>query len=193
MKRKGISLKKILTIICCLWSVLTASAVSYATPYKGSGRNGYIHTTMHHSHSCSHSDVGGLVQVPVAAMGATSVITRGMANSSNAVSANALDVRGIQTSASSIQGGVTTYDTEARFSPRRSNTPGHGDLHPDCEHCIDENGDDICDICGCDLLDGCTCDHCTCDVPITDGWQMWLFMTVMTTAYVMYKKWTKTV
>lgn len=110
-----------------------------------------------------------------------------MANSSNAVSANALDVRGIQTLASSIQGGVTTYDTEALFSPRRSNTPGHGEPNPDCEHCIDENGDGFCDICGCDMFDGCTCNHCTCDVPITDGWQEWLFMIALAAAYAVYK------
>lgn len=176
-------------MLCALY----ASALSYASPYKGAGRSGYIHTTMHRSQSYSHSGITTMAQAPMATMGSTSAITRGMANSSDAVSANPFDVRGIQTSASAIQGGVTTYDTGSHFSPRRSNTPGHGEPNPDCEHCIDENGDDVCDICGCDLLDGCTCDSCTCDVPLTDGKEVWMLIAAMAAAYGAYKKRTSTV
>ena len=162
---------------------LTASAVSYATPYKGSGRS-FIHTTLHNSQS--HSSIGSstvLAQAPVAAISSV--------NSSRGISSSNVSVTrvqsGIYTSASSISGGVTTYDSGHVHGVSRK-TPGHNDDADEC-HCIDENDDGVCDICDHDI-DDCTCEeeygYCRC--PLTDGWQVWLFVGTLAAAYALYKK-----
>lgn len=160
---------------------LTASAVSYAKPYKGAGR-GYIYTTLHNSQS--HSSIGSstvLAQAPVAAISSV--------NSSRGISSSNVSLTrvqsGIYTSASSISGGVTTYDTGHHH-------PGHirraGEDHPEgeeCECCVDGDGDGVCDVCG-DDMDSCECDPCRC--PITDGWSVWLFVGTLAAAYALYKR-----
>ena len=59
--------------------------------------------------------------------------------------------------------------------------------NPGCKHCVDENEDDICDVCGHDLLDGCTCRDCHCDVPLTTDKEAWLFMAALAAAYAIYR------
>ncbi len=157
---------------------LTASAVSYATPYKGAGRG--LYTTLHNSQS--HSSIGSstvLAQAPVAAISSV--------NSSRGISSSNVSMTrvqsGIYTSASSISGGVTTYDAGHVHGVSRK-TPGHNDDADVCD-CVDENDDGVCDICG-DPIDACECDPCRC--PITDGWQVWLFVGTLAAAYALYKK-----
>lgn len=177
-------MKKVITIIICLLCALTASAVSYAKPYKGAGK-GYIYTTLHNSQS--HSSIGSstiLAQAPVAAISSV--------NSSRGISTTSVSVTrvqsGICTSASSISGGVTTYDT-GHHHPGRIRKDGspehHGEPGTPCPHCVDEDGDGICDICD-EELEECTCDPCRC--PITDGWQVWAFMAILAAAYALCKK-----
>jgi len=180
-----------------LLCALTASAVSYATPYKGSGR-GFIHTTLHNSQS--HSSIGSstvLAQAPVAAISSV--------NSSRGISSSNVSVTrvqsGIYTSASSISGGVTTYDSghsgrKVRKSPVH---PGNPD-DDECPGCI--YGDDgTCIICGHDPMDGldddgecsghchgeCDEDGCHC-VPLEFNCAVALFMTVLAAAYALYKR-----
>lgn len=65
-----------------------------------------------------------------------------------------------------------------------------------CPHCQWEWVDDlygpgfggyVCTECGADILGGCQHDPCHCDVPLTDGWQVWLFLTILAGAYAIYK------
>lgn len=191
-------------MLCALY----ASALSYASPYKGAGRSGYIHTTMHRSQSYSHSGITTMAQAPMATMGSTSAITRGIANSSDAVSANTYDVRGIQTSASAIQGGQTasqTYNQIAYSGPRRasSSTPPSSEDDGYCPHCHyiwdaslnHGRGGWVCESCGCELKDGCDCEeesgYCWC--PIEFDLEVWLFFASLAGAYAVYKKRTSTV
>lgn len=177
-------MKKVITIIICLLCALTASAVSYAKPYKGAGK-GYIYTTLHNSQS--HSSIGSstvLAQAPVAAISSV--------NSSRGISTTSVSVTrvqsGIYTSASAISGGITTYDSGHVHGISRK-TPGHNGDAEECEHCVDGNGDGVCDRCGC-AMDDCTCEdesgYCWC--PLTDGWQVWLFVGILAAAYALYKK-----
>lgn len=176
---------------------LSASALSYASPYKGAGRNGYIHTSAPmRSSMTTHS---AMAQAPVAAMSSTSAygIQTTSHNHETKAIANDVAVRGIYTSASAIQGGVTIYDTGNRrgIGPRRSGTP----LPGICEHCIWVNiGTElvphwVCDVCGCEATDDCDCDPCHCDVPLDFNWAAALFMTALAVAYGVYKKRTSTV
>ena len=181
-ERKGISLKKVITIIICLLCALTAFAVSYASPYRGSGR-GYIHTTL-------HTATQGLAQAPVATMSSTSrgYGSHGVSTPIDTRTIDVVPVSGICTAASAIRGGVTTYDSGHVHGVSRK-TPGHNDDVDECPYCVDEDGDDVCDICGHDI-DDCTCEeeygYCPC--PLTDGWQVWLFMAVLAAGYDLYMK-----
>lgn len=177
-----------------------ASALSYASPYKGAGRSGYIHTTLHPSHSYSHSGITTMAQAPMATMGSTSSIARGITNSGSVASVNTMDVRGIQTSASAIRGGCLAATTYASIGARPRRSP----IIPDdpwwsCG-CVDEDGDEICDRCHCDLRlvdEGGECDckdesgYCWC--PIGFDWEVWLLMATLAAAYGVYKKRTSTV
>ena len=160
---------------------LTASAVSYAKPYKGAGR-GYIYTTLHNSQS--HSSIGSstiLAQAPVAAISSVNG-NRGI--SSTNVSATRVQ-SGIYTSASSISGGITTYDSGHHHPGHIRKVGGHHGDADECENCVDDDDDGVCDVCG-DEIDACHCDPCRC--PISDGWQVWLFMGTLAAAYAVYKK-----
>lgn len=172
---------------------LTASAVSYATPYMGSGK-GFIHTTSSaRVHSIGNGG-GGLASAPVATMGSvngrgvssSTVASTGGAYASVAVSSPRVH-SGIYTSASAISGGVTTEDT-GHHHPHggvRTETPWHpGDPGNPCPNCIDEDGDEICDICGEETYE-CTCDPCHC--PLDEEWHVWLFVSLIVALYALIK------
>ena len=163
---------------------ITASALSYASPYKGAGRGGYIYTT---SSARQHTITSGLAQAPVASMASTgSSMGRGIASAATSA-ASTPSVRGIQTSASQVYGGITAGDTYTQISgPRRAPGDPEGG-----EHNWVDNGDGTytCTICGItisedDYLEGIFDAHC---VPINDGWTASLFMSLLAGAYTLYK------
>lgn len=181
-------MKKVLLIIISLVCTLSASALSYATPYKGSGRSGMVYSAPVRSTAMGSSV---MAQAPVATMGSTSIsMSRGIASTSEIVAAP--QVRGIYTSASAIQGGVTTYDGGRHYGPRRG--PGQPDPSVDPEegeHNWVQNPDGTytCTICGETISEEEFYneefpDHC---VPLTDGWQVWFFLTILAGAYAIYK------
>ena len=94
----------------------------------------------------------------------------------------------ITTSASQVGGGMTASQTYARIAGKRMGPDVPGE--PDCPYCIDANGDNVCDRCGHNLLDGCTCEsesgYCWC--PIGDGWQVMIFMMLLSIGYVVWKR-----
>ena len=163
---------------------ITASALSYASPYKGAGRGGYIYTTSAvHQRTAS----AGMAQAPVASMTSTgSSASRGIAYAS-ASGVSMPSVQGIRTSASRVSGGVTSGDTYAQIGtsgPRRgpelpSGACGHCDWYYD-----EETGTWRCHYCDCEPEDG-ECNH-NC-VPVGDGWTAWLFVATLAGAYALYK------
>ena len=172
-------LKKIVTIILCLLCAITASALSYASPYKGAGRNGYMHTSMH-----VHSSSSGLAQAPITSMSSTrsSFGSERDMYGGGAIPSTPM-VRGITTSASSVRGGVTTYDSGTPLGPRKS--PGG---NPNGCHCEDLDGDGKCDHCHApyDEFDGgCSNNPCWC--PIEFDWRSMLYMAALAGAYALYK------
>lgn len=184
---KVLVLKKIVTIILCLLCAITASALSYASPYKGAGRGGYIYTT---SSARQHTISTGLAQAPVASMAsAGSSASRGVAYAS-ASAVSMPTVQGIRTSASNISGGIMSGETYAQIdgSGRR-----RGPVLPpgECEHCqwvwSDEADDYVCAVCGHHLDDHCTCDPCHCNVPLDFSGAVGLFMAALAGAYALYK------
>ena len=189
---------------------IAASAVSYASPYKGAGRSGY--TSGYHMHTTS-----GYAQMPTASMRSTSnaygirstakanvqsigsgggsyaggsytgnSTTRSSYKGPQATTVQAINVQGFYTCASAIRGGVMSGNTYAQMnrigSPRKS--PTHPDDAEECEECIDANGDGVCDVCGCDM-DNCTCaeesGYCWCPLDF-DGIAM-LYMAMMALGY----------
>lgn len=179
-------MKKIIFLILCLLCTITASALSYASPYKGAGRGGYIYTTSAvHQRTAS----AGMAQAPVASMTSTgSSMGRGIASAATPVTSTP-SVRGIQTSASQVYGGVTAGDTYSQISgPRRAGTtPPIPGICEECHWVQDEHGHWYCDVCGCDAMDGCDCgDHCGC--PLDLNWAVMLFFALLTAAYGIYKK-----
>ena len=164
---------------------ITASALSYASPYKGAGRGGYIYTT---SSARQHTISTGLAQAPVASMASTSgsYASRGIAYASTSA-ASVPSVQGIRTSASNVSGGITSGDTYSQIgtSGRRRGP----ELPPGaCSHCDwyydEETGTWRCHYCDCEPEDG-ECDH-NC-VPVGDGWEVWLFIAALAGAYALYK------
>ena len=159
------------------------SAVRYASPYSGAGRAGYVYTT---STAHSHSASLGMAQSPVASMGSTSAyIGRGV-STTMAVSTPA--VTGFTTAASAIRGGVMASATYARMGVVKRE-PGHPPAPDECPYCHDDNGDGVCDRCGC-AMDDCTCEdesgYCWC--PIDGDWKVWLFMAAIAAAYAASKR-----
>ena len=159
------------------------SAVSYSSPYKGSGHAGYVCATAH-----SHTASLGMTQAPVASMGSTSAyIGRGV-SATMAVSTPA--VTGFTTAASAVRGGMMASATYARMGVVKRE-PGHNGEpgEDDCPYCHDDNGDGVCDRCGCDMED-CTCEeesgYCWC--PIDCDWKVWLFMAAIAAAYAASKR-----
>ena len=164
---------------------ITASALSYASPYKGAGHGGYIYTT---SSARQHTISTGLAQAPVASMASTSgsSASRGIAYASTS-SVSMPSVQGIRTSASNVSGGITSGDTYAQIG-----TSGHRrgpQLPPgactNCEWYYDEEtGTWRCHYCDCEPEDGQCEHHC---VPIGDGWEVLLFAAALAGAYALYK------
>lgn len=187
--QKGISLKKITLFILCLLCTITASALSYASPYKGAGRGGYIYTTSAvHQRAAS----AGMAQAPVASMASTSSsMGRGIASAATPA-ASTPSVQGIQTSASQVYGGVTTYDSGQRNVPGRRNSEVVPGKPGEC-HCEDLDNDGYCDHCWAEYDEfdgGCSNDPCWC--PLDFNWAVALFMAILATAYGVYKKRTST-
>ncbi len=164
------------------------SAVRYASPYTGSGRN-YVHTTI-------HAATPSMAQAPVASMSSTSrgLGSCGVSTPIDTRTLNVVPVSGIYTTASAIKGGVTTYSADRPRGGAKKSQAYPGGYTSDCE-CPwifdEENGTFTCPICSCevDVLDDidpsghfhCDCDPCRC--PIGDGWQVWLMMALLAAAY----------
>ena len=157
----------------------------------GSGR-GFIHTTSSaRVHSIGNGG-GGLASAPVATMG--SVNGRGVSSSTVASISCAYGIAstprvrsGIYTAASAISGGVTTEETGHHHgSVRRGGTPEHpGEPEDPCPHCVDEDGDGICDICD-EEMESCSCEECHC--PLDEEWHVWLFVSLIAAIYALCKR-----
>lgn len=171
--------------------------MSFASPYKGSGR-GYVYTMSSVRLNSSGNGGGVLAQAPVASMGSTSSSAyHGIVHGGKAAMAMP-QIAGIRTTASSIQGGMTSGATYARLQSIK-----RGPIIPEnptwtCG-CVDENGDEICDICNCELRlvdpeGDCACKdesgYCWC--PLDFNWAVALFMAILAAAYGVYKKRTST-
>lgn len=172
--------------------VLTADAVSYASPYKGSGRGVVYASGSRHRMVASANSV----QAPIASMTSTS---------SMGVSSRTMSVSGITTIASTISGGVTTADSPI-VRPGSIKRAG-GDIPPPpapgdegyCDHCDyiwDPNanagdGGYVCSKCHRGLEEGCNCskedpNYCWC--PIDLNWGAMLFLALLAIGYGAYKK-----
>ncbi len=193
---KGISLKKGLLIIWSLLCTVSACAIGYATPYKGSAHSGYIHTS---APVRSSRSTMGLAQAPMASMSTTSSMSRGISyNEPSSTPA----VQGIYTSASQISGGVTAAQvyTSGGVMKRKVGPGGNpGDCDCDWQWNATLNLWE-CTKCGSTETDEDYFDEnhhhggdCPCYVPLSGGWEVWLFMTALAAAYAVYKKRTQTV
>ena len=158
IKERLLVLKKVLLIILCLAQVVAIYAVSYASPYKGAGRNGGIYLTS----SANHSTTEGIAQTPVIAMSSVSSgvrasssqrgIAAGRMTTGSVMMGTVAPMRGIYTSATSVTGGVTTYSHPHPGSVRKGpDTPGEvdSDTPPECGCHWELVGDKyVCPICG---------------------------------------------
>lgn len=202
-------MKKIETIIVLLLCVVinvtaspihVSSTMTYSSTYKGSG-HAYIHTTSSAQVHSIGSAGGSLAQAPVASMRSTS---RGI--SSTTASVSVPRVACISTSASSIQGGVTTGQVctlHHHGTPRQSAWPGGNPPGCDCDWQYDPSlfggqGGYYCPKCGAtiskedyyDLEEGESPhgdDPCGCAVPLQDGIDVWAFVAALAGAYALYK------
>lgn len=171
--------------------------MQYATPYKGNGR------MVAQNHATT-----GLAQAPTAAMsstssfrlrttssaGVTAINTSGSGNHALASTANhgkrgtiyqtnAAHVTCISTAAMAVQGGVTTKETSQNATKVLRRDGGHpGDAYI-CEHCVDDDDDGICDICGHHIYD--PDDYCGC--PLECDKKASLFLAMLAGAYALYK------
>ena len=168
---------------------ITASALSYASPYKGAGRSGYVYTTAHPSMASANPS---LSQAPTPSMRSTATMYNRDIASANTDKKETSQIHVMQTFASSISGGVTTAETYHQIGPARSkkSDPLPPDACTECKWVWDEvRGCYVCIMCGSNSDDGC--DHlyyegyCWC--PIGDGWEVWFFVTALAGAYALYK------
>lgn len=190
---KVLVLKKIVTIILCLLCAVSASALSYASPYKGAGRNGYIYTT---SSVHMHCGSAGLAQAPTASLSSvnhSSGSVRGI-HYGGGSEASVPTVQVMRTSASHVSGGVTSNETYSNIYSHRRNSPDIPDNPGWTCGCVDEDGDEICDRCGCDLRlvdehGHCDCyqDSGYCWCPVELDWRAMFFMVALAGAYALYK------
>ena len=213
-KERLLVLKKVLLIVISMFCAVSVWAVSYASPYKGAGRNGGIYLTSGVRHATTAE---GMAQTPQIAMSSVSrgvsagVSSRGIVTgrmSTGMVMGTAAPVRGIYTSATDVTGGVTTYDTSAphRGHIRRTGSetppPGPDDPHA-CPGCVGHyewdpegnagDGDWYCTQCGHYYTEGCTCateeggpGYCWC--PLDMNWGAMLFLALLAGGYAMWKK-----
>ena len=131
----------------------------------------------------------GFAQAPVVRMTSTSRMMNSSYDRSYSASTTTR-VQGIQTSASSVYGGVTAGETYARMTGVRKTGGGtEPGGNPNGCYCEDHDGDGFCDHCGA-LLDefdgGCSNDPCWCPLPL--DWTAILFLLALTCAYVTYKE-----
>lgn len=181
-----------------MFCAVSVWAVSYASPYKGAGRNGGIYLTSGVRHATTAE---GMAQTPQIAMSSVSRgVSAGGSSRGIAVSSTlaAPRLQGITTMASSITGGVTASTTYAqiggpvRAGVRKAILPGE----PICSECeFDEDG--ICIHCGCSMYDDCDpvtgeckcveeSGYCWC--PLDMNWGAMLFLALLAGGYAMWKK-----
>lgn len=122
----------------------------------------------------------------------TNPYTNPYASTYSAVSSSIHRTRGIQTSASAISGGMLAAETYSQMGggtqTNTSPNPGVGDVCDNCPWEKDENGNYYCPICECDVLDGCNCNPCHCNVPLDGGWETILFFTLIAAVYTYIRK-----
>ncbi len=194
-------MKKVISIIIGLLCVCATYAISYASPYKGS--------VSRHSTRTMHTS--GITSMPTASMGSVSAGMMSSGSSSNSQRGINYSTTGFATSATTIRGGVTTRQTAASMSasapnqaPRRakqegSDVTGNPSWLPDCGcywYYDEEAGVWKCTNCSCeidpnDIFDGDYPDHCDCDpcqCPIEWDWSVWAFLSLLSVAYIAYKK-----
>lgn len=170
-------MKKIVVIIVLLCAVLNV----FADPYV-------VHTTS--SARVTRISSGfGMAQAPIASMSSTSshrynaTANYGVRYACSSESTPA--IRGIRTVASSVTGGVTTYEAE-------SSHKGHirKVILPDvCDHCdfkLNADGDYECIYCHAILENGCECTP-DCHCPIEFDWKALLFLTAAAGVYLAKK------
>lgn len=190
-------MKKVISIIIGLLCVCATYAISYASPYKGS--------VSRHSTRTMHTS--GITSMPTASMGSVSAGMMSSGSSSNSQHGINYSTTGFATCATSIRGGVTTRQTAASMSVSAPNKVGArrsqvfpGGVVSDCECPWEYDGVNekyVCLVCGDEididdiLLDGdghfhCDCDPCRC--PIEWDWSVLAFLSLLSFAYIAYKK-----
>ena len=157
-------------------------AMRYTSTYKGI----YTHTRRAANTSPVHVHSGGYMMD----MRSTSAYVNRSSN--RGINYATSTIQGMRTAASSIRGGMTSAETYAQMgpahAPRKSPNPSVPDVCPNCQWVQDANGDWYCAICGANVLDGCDCGDCHCNVPLESGWEVMLFSIALTVVYLMIKK-----
>lgn len=157
-------------------------AMRYTSTYKGI----YTHTRRAANTSPVHVHSGGYLMD----MRSTSAYVNRSSN--RGINYAIPTIQGMRTAASSIRGGMTSAETYAQMgpahAPRKSPNPNVPELCPNCQWVQDANGDWYCAICGANVLDGCDCGDCHCNVPLESGWEVMLFSIALTVVYLMIKK-----
>jgi len=172
-----------------LLCALTTFAVTYASPYRGTGRGIYT-STGYNNHSNS-------AQTHTATMGSTDSYYGMNTHCATTLTAvTSMSVQGFNTSASAITGGVTTCDAGHSHGIRITKTNGDDDdddddppPQPSVCHCVwveVSPGVFQCKYCGRTLVEGCDCDPCRC--PLDMNWGVVLFMVAMAAVYAYIKK-----
>lgn len=191
-------MKKVISIIIGLLCVCATYAISYASPYKGSV-----------SRNSARVGYSSMASMPTASMGSVSAGMMSSGSSSNSQRGVNYSTTGFATCATSIRGGVTAGQTAASMNasapnnaPRRAKQEGPGasgnpSWLPDCGcYWYEEGGIWHCVNCDCtidpnDIFDGDYPDHCTCDpcrCPIEWDWSVLAFLSLLSFAYIAYKK-----
>lgn len=162
-------------------------AMRYTSTYKGI----YTHTRKANQSGSVHVHSGGYMMD----MRSTSAYVhrssnRGINYATPAVATPT--IQGMRTAASAIRGGMTSAETYAQMgpshAPRKSPNPGVADICTGCQWVQDANGDWYCAICGADVLDGCDCGNCHCNVPLEGGWEVTFFSIALAIGYMIIKK-----
>lgn len=192
-------MKKVISIIIGLLCVCATYAISYASPYKGSVSR-HTTRTMHTS---------GITSMPTASMGSVSAGMMSSGSSSNSQCGINYSTTGFATCATSIRGGVTTRQTASSMNasapnnaPRRAkqegiDPSGNPEGLPDCGcYWYYDEGEGVwkCTVCDCEIdpYDGDYPDHCdcspSCQCPIEWDWSVLAFLSLLSFAYIAYKK-----
>lgn len=164
--------------------VHVTGAIRYPSPYKGAGDEGYVRSSARlHRHSTAD-----YTQTPMIAMRSTSTAMGG-ASARGIRYGRPTHMQGFETSATNVRGGVTAGSTYAAMGPHKA--PHKSQAYPgvpEC-YCHDDDGDKVCDHCGADYedeFDGCDNDPCWC--PIEWDWSVLAFLSLLSFAYIAYKK-----